>query len=81
MIIYLFIVVLAVFIMNYAMVTQQSSCKQHIDDLREAKELDETLNVYFSEPDVFKQYYLENNYGSLSEVTSAMFDDPTMRIL
>ena len=81
MIIYLFIVVLAVFIMNYAMVAQQSSCKQRIDDLKEAKELDETLNVYFSEPDVFKQYYLENNYGSLSEVTSAMFDDPTMRIL
>jgi len=67
--------------MNYAMVTQQLSCQQDINDLKESKELDEILDVYFSEPDVFKQYYLENNYGDLSEVTSAMFDDPTIRVI
>ena len=62
--------------MNYAMVTQQLSCQQDINDLKESKELDEILDVYFSEPDVF-----ENNYGDLSEVTSAMFDDPTIRVI
>lgn len=81
MLFYLLIIITAVLIMNYAMVTQQSVCQQNIDDLKESKELDEILDVYFSEPDVFKQYYLENNYGDLSEITSGLFDDPTIRVI
>ena len=67
--------------MNYAMVTQQLACQQDIADVKNAKELDEVLDIYFSEPGVFKQYYLENNYGSLSDVTSALFDDPIIRVI
>lgn len=62
--------------MNYAMVTQHYSCEQDKITAKETKELDEVLDVYFSEPDVFKQYYIENNYGSLSDVTSSLFADP-----
>lgn len=62
--------------MNYALVTQHYSCEQDKTTAKETKELDEVLDVYFSEPDVFKQYYIENNYGSLSDVTSSLFADP-----
>lgn len=77
---YVIIIVLITLLLNYAMVKQENECNNKVKEIKESQEIDELLNIYVDIPDIFKQYYIENNYGSLSKVTEGMFDDPNLAI-
>lgn len=79
---YIFIVIILITLLfNYAIVRKQSEYEQQIKQIQEQQELDEMLNIYTDIPDIFKQYYIENNYGSLDTVTKGLFEDPNIRLV
>lgn len=79
--IWIFIIILLItLLLNYAIVTKEKQCNQTIQEIQEQQKLDEILNIYTDIPDVFKQYYIENNYGTLDQLTSGLFEDPNLRL-
>lgn len=67
--------------MNYMMVQQHNNCAEQIKEIKETESINEIFNTYVSVPDVFKQYYIENNYGNLDQVTAGLFDDPNLLLV
>ena len=62
------------------MVTRGKQCDQTIQEIKQQQEFDDLLDIYTDVPDIFKQYYIENNYGTLDQVTSGLFEDPNLRL-
>lgn len=67
--------------MNYVMVKQDKKCNEKIKEIKETENINEIFNTYVSVPDTFKQYYIENNYGNLDQVTAGLFDDPNLLLV
>lgn len=79
--IWIFIIILSItLLLNYAMVTRGKQCDQTIQEIKQQQEFDDLLDIYTDVPDIFKQYYIENNYGTLDQVTSGLFEDPNLRL-
>lgn len=75
------IIIIITLLLNYVMVKQEDKYNKTIQEIKEEQEINEIINTYVDVPDVFKQYYIENNYGSLSQVTEGLFDDPNLLLV
>lgn len=76
----LLIIIIIVLFFNYMLVTKTNECKLYIDNMKEQEKIDELIDVYVNVPDQFKQYYINNNYDSLDQVTAGIFNDPNILV-
>lgn len=60
------------------MVQKDKQCKEEINNIKEDEYINEILDIYVNVPDKFKQYYINNNYESLDQVTEGIFNDPNI---
>lgn len=60
------------------MVQKDNQCKEEINNIKEDEYINEILDIYVNVPDKFKQYYINNNYESLDQVTEGIFNDPNI---
>ena len=81
MFICIILLILITLLLNYAMVQQEQKYNNTIQNIKEEQEINELINTYVDVPDIFKQYYIENNYGSLSKVTEGLFNDPNLLLV
>ncbi len=72
------IILLIILVFNYVMVQKDNQCKEEINNIKEDEYINEILDIYVNVPDKFKQYYINNNYESLDQVTEGIFNDPNI---
>lgn len=72
------IILLIILVFNYVMVQKDKQCKEEINNIKEDEYINEILDIYVNVPDKFKQYYINNNYESLDQVTEGIFNDPNI---